>query len=207
MRWVPFLFVIAGCAAPMQGVAAVTVSGPRAPGGGLSLDLLPDRWIGSFRSDGHVLPPRLEQPGGDTTSIHSWEAAVGPKVLETEGLRLDAFAGARAWAMRVSDSPSALPSRDEERETWVDPIAGIRAEVALGRGVSLRFRGDSSLGNSGSDRAWRGSAAGILGLSGSVSLSLGWEMSSVHRERGRGGGRFLYDATLSGPFLALELGF
>lgn len=180
---------------------------PISAGGGLSLDLLPEKWIGSFRSDTQVLPEDLHPAGARAAVLQSWELAAGPKVIETSALRLDAFAGARAWALRVADSTSGLPSDDVERETWVDPIAGLRADFPLAEGFTLRFRGDAALGNSGSENAWRASAAGIFHVSTVVSLSLGWETSSVHYDRGRGADRVLYDVTLSGPFLALEIRF
>jgi hypothetical protein len=178
-----------------------------AGGAGISLDLLPETWILSFRADALSLPEDLEPARARVVVLDSWELAAGPKILESGGVRLDALAGGRAWLLRVADSESGIPSDDLDREAWIEPFAGLRAEAACGKGVSFRIRGDAGLGNSEGDRSWRGSAAGVFEVSKTVSLSLGWETSSVHHDRGSGLDRVLCDLDVSGPFLALELRF
>ena len=200
-------------ASAVEGRAALpgipgTISGRTpAAAGGLSLDLLQDRWIGAFRSDTLFLPEDPEGTDARSATVLSWMAAAGPKVIETSDLRVDAFAGARATVLRFSDGSSGLPSDDIERESWVDPVAGLRAAVPLARGLSLRLRGEAALRNSEEDRAWRAEGAGTIEISSALSLSLGWEMSSIQRDRGSGGNRLLLDAFASGPFLAIELRF
>jgi len=229
MRIAGLALLMAGCATPsgpVHGVASVVLSAPgaegrvaapggvrsstgrpRAPGAGLALDVLAPGWILAFRSETQSLPADLESPAARRTSLQTWELAAGPCLADGRGLRLDAFAGGRARVLRVADSLGRLPSSDAERETWIEPFAGLRADLRLRRALSLRLRGDSALGNSEGRGAWRASAAGVFDLSPTSALSIGWEESSIHRDRGHGGDRFLYDVTSSGPFLALELRF
>jgi hypothetical protein len=146
MRILVLAFALAGCASPgpMHGVAAFTLQAPgtdgrvAAPGvvhstdgrplsagAGLTLDLLPETWILSFRADGTALPDDLEPARARAAVLDSWELAAGPKILESGGVRLDALAGARAWLLRVADADTGLPADDLEREAWVGP--GLRA--------------------------------------------------------------------------------
>jgi hypothetical protein len=119
---------------------------------------------------------------------------------------LEAYAGARAWwvnkevDIRSGSTPVlALDSSDE----WIDPIVGLRGEVHFGSRWSLLLEADVGGFGVGSDLSWHALGAVGYHLSNRVTVSAGWKILDVDYEEDD----FIFDMTMSGPFLSLTFSF
>jgi hypothetical protein len=198
-------------------------------GGGAAVlvDLLWPRWMLSFEGGSHLLSDGLDLSGGavtipDTISRYRHdELFVGAALLTIDGpaaqqgadaprppprFRLDALAGARLNTVTIDDIEVGGFEVEEEREHWVDVLAGLRAEWRLSEWWSLRSRGDARVAGE-SDAAWSLRASVVYGPAPGWAIAAGWEARSVDFESGSGPSLGRYDALLSGPFIAFELLF
>jgi len=116
---------------------------------------------------------------------------------------LDAYAGLRYWDVEI-DGPGAVgaaPGLDVD-DQWVDPIVGLHLEVLWQRWA---FVAEADIGGFGlgSEFSWSAMAAVGYRLNRDWGIHLGWRVLDVDRDEND----FDFDATLSGPFLALSVTF
>ncbi len=218
----------------MDGGTAATTGGPHAESFSLDIDLLFDRFIVTHGINTTFLPSDLALRTSGLVSTTrsqygSWELAAGPKLLEVKEeasdaaaavdspkrkprssaslFRLDSFVGIRAH--RFSDQDKVLGFLPDSRSSfgWKDPIAGLRAEWVPSPDFAFRVRGDRKFSGTGSDCAWRASAAVVFFASSRASLAVGWAVSHVRYDTGRPPFEDRYALDLSGPFAAFEFRF
>jgi hypothetical protein len=200
-----------------EGGSAEARGNPRTGASVVAAGVLFRKWALTWDSATIFLPTSdLSGGSADSGNATRYSRAClsgGPKVLEVPGeagapprFRLDALAGLRLHGVVVDDVEFSGTEIDF-RERWVDPVAGLRAEGCLTRGVGLRFQGDAALGARGSDRAWRAAAALVLGPDPGFGIALGWEAQAFDFDRGRGSDLLRLDLRFGGPFLALEIRF
>ena len=211
-----------------EGGSKSTDGSPRVGALGTSAAVLFDRWALTWDSATVFLPTDPDLSGGAVVAGSSTRyaracLAAGPKILEVPAaageppgsaargpplLRLDALAGLRVHDLSVVDADLGTGRTIDFRERWADAVAGLRAEGAVVPGVAWRVQGDSAIGGSGSDHAWRACAALVLGPSEGFGIALGWEAQALDYSRGRGPDLVRLDMkSLGGPFLALEIRF
>lgn len=119
---------------------------------------------------------------------------------------LEAYAGARAWWVEadVEASGTAAPGqRIDASESWVDPIVGLRGDLRFAGGWFGLLEVDVGGFGVGSDFSWHVLAAVGYRFSEHVALEVGWKHLDVDYEDGG----FVFDAALSGPFLAMTFTF
>lgn len=128
--------------------------------------------------------------------------AIGYALVETDHARVEGLAGARLWSLDGTVDPATLP-KGSATATWVDPIIGLRATVAVADRVSLQAQGDIGGFGVGSDLQWE--LVGRVGyaVSDSVTAAAGWRHLAVKADRGG----LDIDLHLTGPFVALDITF
>jgi hypothetical protein len=116
---------------------------------------------------------------------------------------LDAFAGVRFWSigLDVAGTIGAFAPIDRD-ETWVDPIVGLHFDVTW-RKWAIALEGDVGGFGVGSEFAWNAMGSVAYRFNCNFSILAGWRVLDVDREDGD----FVYDMTMSGPFIALGFSF
>lgn len=142
---------------------------------------------------------------GGTYRLADWQSPDtsygGPK-----GAQLEALAGGRVVDLRLElNGRHGLPKNDES-ETWVDPLVGLQGRVELTDRWELLGEGDVGGFGVGSDLAWSwlagvGYRFDLLGRE--TFLRAGYRM--LHLDYEDGG--FKWDVTYKGPLLGLTTRF
>jgi hypothetical protein len=123
----------------------------------------------------------------------------GYRAVDGDRLFLDLLAGARVNSMKTG-LDLAGPSRSfsgTRKETWVDPVIGVRLQAPIGRSWSLRTYGDIGGFGVGSDLTWQLMGAIEYEVSSRWSLSAGWRHLDMDFEEDG----FVFDAAMDGPIL------
>lgn len=128
--------------------------------------------------------------------------AVAYALVETDRARVEGLAGARLWSLEGAVDPATLP-KGSATATWVDPIIGLRATVAVADRVSLQAQGDIGGFGVGADLQWE--LVGRVGytVSDRVTAAAGWRHLAVKADRGG----LDIDLNLTGPFVAFDISF
>ena len=126
-------------------------------------------------------------------------------------LSLDALGGGRYFYLK-SKLDAAVPlvglrRKVEESKDWIDPFLGARLRADLTKRLSIVVRGDIGGFGVGSDFTWNTSALFGYSFSDLIRLWVGYRILGVDYESGSGSGKFMYDATMSGPILGLAFSF
>lgn len=124
------------------------------------------------------------------------------RVARTERWSVDALAGLRYWSIDTALSLRGAVSV-ERGERWADPLIGARANLRLGQRWRLEAGGDVGGVGVGSDLQWEAVGRVPFAVTDRVAVAAGWRHLAFDYEEGD----FALDATLSGPFLAIDLGF
>ncbi len=158
---------------------------------------------------------------GGTYRIADW--AVGPKGKESKNAKdqtawLDAMVGGR-WTylkgevdLRVSAAQLGLSGQRvvEKSRSWIDPFVGARLGANLSENWVVPVRGDIGGFGAGSDFTWH-----VVALAGysfemfgrDAAVLAGYRALYQDFERGSGSDRFVWDMTLHGPILGLNVRF
>nr|WP_242479036.1 hypothetical protein [Lamprobacter modestohalophilus] len=140
------------------------------------------------------------------TTAKALSGYVGYRVSETERFAVDALAGFRVTdlAVDLSLSPGALPGqRLGVSGTWVDPVIGGRARVAIGSNGFATALADLGGFGGDSDQTWQ--VVAMLGYQFNARWSVqgGWRWFSIeHALEGLD-----VETDFSGPLLGLTIRF
>ncbi len=135
-----------------------------------------------------------------------WTQALGYSVVQCEDASLDLLGGFRLMSLNteLELDGGLLASRDfSDTETWIDPIIGVRGQIALNDDFFFRMMGDIGGFNAASSLTWQALAAFGYHVGEQTSLGAGYRALSYDYDRDS----FKYDATMYGPFLGAEFRF
>lgn len=138
----------------------------------------------------------LEVDGVLASLAGFWRAA------EAERWSVDVLGGVRYWSIDTAFSLAGLGAA-ERSERWADPLIGARATVSVSERVTLQALGDVGGFGVGSDLQWEVVGRAAVALTDKVALAAGWRHLAFDYDKDD----FALDATLTGPFLALDLSF
>jgi hypothetical protein len=127
----------------------------------------------------------------------------GYTLLDRDGLRLDAFLGARGYGLtaRLGFDAGTQPAvKTSANEIWVDAVAGLRFDARFAGKWLAHLRADAGTG--GSSLSWQGYAVGGYGFSWG-DLVAGWR----HLYVDKGEGALRLRLALSGPFVGAHFTF
>jgi hypothetical protein len=126
-------------------------------------------------------------------------------------LTFDVLGGARYNRFYGSvglDTPRNSVNVGGAKEWW-DPFVGPRVTLQATDKLSLSLRAD--VGGFGikncSNFVWQLVASAEYSITDNFFVEVGYRLLDTDYERGSGGTRFAYDATMSGPYLGLGLKF
>ena len=131
---------------------------------------------------------------------HIFQAAGGYQVIAHRDARVDAFLGVRFYDLDtfLTLEEGLLPgSRLSGTDRWLDGVAGLRGELALGE----KWTGSALLdvGIGGSRPSWQ--AVAVIGYRLAWGEVVGgWRHLDVEHDEDR----YLLDAALTGPFLGVR---
>ncbi|MDQ7260876.1 hypothetical protein NM680_03560 [Paracoccus sp. PS-1] len=156
-------------------------------------------WSSSSREG--LVPPGL--PASGKLTQRSLTLLAGYRALEAEGVAVDLLAGARAWSIKSSISVAAGARTASPRESFVDPIVALRANVALAPRWSAILYADLGGFGAGSESTSQIVATANWQANDNLYISAGYRMLNVDYESG--GTRM--DVTMSGPLFGLTWRF
>jgi hypothetical protein len=120
------------------------------------------------------------------------------------GVTFDLLAGARYYHFSNTIETFRAVTVAERTSSWIDPVVGARAAVQVTDDLGVFARGD--VGGFGIGQASERACNVIVGFEyrcgECVSLVGGYRWLKIDRDTGFGRDRFLFDATLAGPFVA-----
>lgn len=117
-----------------------------------------------------------------------------------------AAGGLRYWDVenRLTLAAGTRPARSTTgRDNWVDPVVGLRGNMALGQRTTLvgwAYLGGFGVGSDLMSDVFAGISYGFSDL---TALTLGWRHLTVDRSDGD----FIYDVSQSGPVIGLAFRF
>lgn len=119
--------------------------------------------------------------------------------------RGDVLAGARfTWLELGLDTDSFEGDADE---MFIDPFVGARMELGLTDWLYYELRGDIGGFGVGSDLVWNVDTGLEFRLTKNFDIGLGYRWLNYNFHDGSGGNEFEFDATVSGPYLNVQLRF
>lgn len=130
------------------------------------------------------------------TLAGAWRFAEGP------GYRVDAIGGLRYWNIEADIDYQRQPSASNNND-WVDPILGLRAGFDLTDTVSVIALGDIGGFGVGSDLQWELLGRVNYQFDETWTLGVGYRHVDVDFDDDQ----LVLDASLSGPFVALDVNF
>lgn len=128
------------------------------------------------------------------------------RLLQGERGFLDVMAGARLWSINteLEANGGLLADRSaDHRETWVDPIIGIKGRFIIGDGFYLNTMAHVGGFGAGSDLTW--DTFGGIGyqFNDMTSAVAGYRHLEVDYSRGG----FIFDVEMSGPAIGMTIRF
>lgn len=132
--------------------------------------------------------------------------AAGYTIRRGASYQVDAFAGARLWAIdtKLQLAGGLLAARSvSESETFVDPIVGTSASYRLARDWSIAATGSIGGFGVGSDFEWSVTGGVTYHAGESWGIVAGYRYLAVDYERGD----FVFDVSQHGPLLGAILEF
>jgi hypothetical protein len=129
-------------------------------------------------------------------------------LYEKDGNVVDLLFGGRYNDLKTDLTPSGVPlPAQHARESWVDPIVGLRARFDLGHRWAFGIRGDVGGGLGDSKLAWDAIVRFDIRASKGVAFNFGYSIVGIDYESGSGASRFLYDVRMDGPFVGVAFHF
>ncbi|MBT9584450.1 hypothetical protein IV102_13995 [bacterium] len=135
------------------------------------------------------------------------QASGSYRLVEDEGLSLDAVAGLRFYDFGFTNSFTRdgvvfTQNYDAHRsKSWVDPLVGLRANIPLNSELSLNIYGDVGGFGVGSDFSWRAQAVFGYSLSECVDVNLGYAALGARLSQGVGADSLKFDFKNYGPVI------
>lgn len=122
---------------------------------------------------------------------------------------LDLLGGVRLWDFDATLEVRTSQSRRKvsQRESWLDPIVGVRAWVHFTDAWSLELRGGVGGFGVNSDLTWDASALVSYSLWKNNKLLAGYRAVGVDYAEGHGKNKFMIDGKMHGPMIGLLLKF
>lgn len=142
-----------------------------------------------------LVPPGI--PASGKVTLQSLTLAAGHRFTVADGDTIDVLGGLRAWKVegRVSVPLAGVDVAPEQ--TFVDPIIGVRANVALSDSWSLLGYGDVGGFGAGSDLTWQAALTANYRVSDSFFISAGWR--ELYVDYADDGTEF--DGSMAGPVI------
>ena len=168
---------------------------------GFSADLL----YMDISADGNGPIPAFSKTEMD---FKAFTGTFGPfyRAVQEESFTLDVMAGARLW---VTDTELTLKSNtgpgqsNDEKETWADPIIGMRAAFAATDSVSVKGLADVGGFGAASDITYQLMAAVSYAFTPSISADLGYRYLKVDYEDDG----FVLNTAFQGPIVGMVIRF
>jgi hypothetical protein len=141
-------------------------------------------------------------------AMHFWESEEQVTAFGSArpSAKVDLFGGIRYSRMRLqidAEAPAAgLRAKFDEKETWWDPIVGVRVRHTVTPRLWVIVRGDVGVAGD-SDSAWTATGTLQYLITERLFAGAGWKVMDLDYDR-RG---FEIDARMSGPFLTLSWAF
>ena len=136
--------------------------------------------------------------GYDVATTRLSSCSCWPKITWTP------YVGARYYSVGV-EANLAGPNNQvrvlDETQDWIDPMVGGRARLDLDKRWSVIFEADVGGFGVGSDMAWHVLGGVEWRATRWLAIQAGWNGIDVDYETGSGADRFVFDMTLSGPYL------
>lgn len=129
-------------------------------------------------------------------------AAVSYRAFQNETTSLETFGGFRVWSLETTIDPPSTPAVSS-KTTFVDPILGLRARHAVTDRVSVTALAEIGGFGVGSDLQWEAILRADYALTERYAVGVGYRHLALHFDRSRSD----IDLVLTGPFLALDIGF
>lgn len=131
-------------------------------------------------------------------------AAAGYRLVDNQGVFIDAFAGAKLWYMDNSASvkPTVVtPSKVERKETWIDGVVGGHIKFKINDDFFVDAMGTVGAGGS---KFYADTYGGVVyRINERWDVFAGYRSMSVEYENGW----FLYDITQDGPVFGMAASF
>jgi hypothetical protein len=143
------------------------------------------------------------------------EADFDQTLFEVDGSRRFAKGLEFYFGARLVDIDASLELRlingttlaGDERQTWVDPLIGLRWETPMGPKWSFVGRADVGGFGVGSHLAWQAMAHFDWAISKHCGLAVGYVVLDIDYDDGQGSDYFLYDIAAQGPIAAATFTF
>ena len=134
-------------------------------------------------------------------------------ILEMSGLyrvdrgphAFDAIAGVRYSSQKTEISLSPAGREGSVEEDWWDPIIGARWTWGFADRWSLGARGDIGGFGVGTEFQWNAAALMMWQPWKHVALAAGYRVLDQDYEEGKGMDRYVFDATIHGPLLGIDI--
>jgi hypothetical protein len=149
-------------------------------------------------------------PGGGTGELDADQTFVEGDFAWRVTKHWETYFGLRGYDLdnAIEIRPSGLPIQAaDDRESWVDPLVGMRFSAPLGKKWEMAVRGDIGGWGIGSDLAWQVLAHFDWKLTDHFGLDFGYIILDIDYEHGTGPDFFAYDVTMSGPLAAASFTF
>lgn len=118
---------------------------------------------------------------------------------------LDGVAGIRYYNMNGGLYLNNLQVSFNGDQDWVDPIVGLRYGYDFNDQWKLRLYGDIGGFGVSSDFTWQGLATIEYQPWKNVAIIAGYRAIGTNYETGSGNDKFVYDATVYGPLLGIDI--
>jgi hypothetical protein len=160
--------------------------------------------------DGASIRNRVTASAEVSLDVFETALSAGHRIHTTDSFAVDLFGGLRYWHIDGEvefglAGPLGLnvAQRFDGSASWVDPIVGARVEAPLGGSWYAGLLGNIGGFGIGSDLQWE-----LIGKAG-YRFDDTWALSGGYRHLAVDfdDDGFLLDATLSGPFVALDVSF
>jgi hypothetical protein len=148
--------------------------------------------------DPDFIDVELDSTTAEVSLLGGYRVAQGP-------VDLDLLAGGRLNFFKATLDLQG-PNRNvegENKQTWLDPLIGVRARVPLDDKWSMALYGDLGGIVFGSDVTWQAVAGVDYQISHKMSVGAGWRYFKVKYDEGD----FLYDVAQSGPMITFRTQF
>ena len=123
-------------------------------------------------------------------------------VHDADDLRIEALGGARVWSLEAQVDFDAAPAASVRR-TWVDPLIGARARYAVSPRLSVEALGTIGGFGVGSKLQWEAVGRAAWRIDDRFTAAAGWRHLFLDFDDNA----LVLETTMSGPFVALDIGF
>lgn len=149
----------------------------------------------------------VDSPRGLPIDVNLQQFIVGVagfyRLYQTPESSFDLTFGGRYNELKTDLTPRGFPTYNKSF-TWIDPVVGFKGGVKLSKVWSFGYRADVGGFDVGSRLTWSGVVRFDAQLSKSVSLGIGYIALHNDYEKDQDRRKFIYDMTMSGPYLGVS---